>query len=220
MDTPSEEGRNRDEALSHPAGLRFVPEVLASLQCARRARRNFSDGARRNDWASAQTGNASRARVARSANSNGSFRRSCRMKSARNPARAARSSSPSTSTTTSADFLFEIGCEEIPAGMIAKAARELKAILGMHLSTHALVGETTVEESIETFGAPRRLVAIARNIRVKQEDVIAKLSGHRSPLRSMWQASRRALRTASRKNRMSRFRDLWSSILRRANALR
>ncbi len=30
---------------------------------------------------------------------------------------------------SSGDFLFEIGCEEIPAGMIAKAARELKAIL-------------------------------------------------------------------------------------------
>ncbi len=47
----------------------------------------------------------------------------------------------------------------------------------MHLSTHALVGETTVEESIETFGAPRRLVAIARNIRVKQEDVSREVIG-------------------------------------------
>ena len=27
----------------------------------------------------------------------------------------------------SADFLLEIGCEEIPAGMIAGASRELKA---------------------------------------------------------------------------------------------
>jgi glycyl-tRNA synthetase beta chain len=78
---------------------------------------------------------------------------------------------------TSGDFLFEIGCEEIPAGMIAKAARELKATLGMQLSTHALVGETTIEESIETFGAPRRLVAIARNVRVKQEDVTREVVG-------------------------------------------
>jgi glycyl-tRNA synthetase beta chain len=93
-------------------------------------------------------------------------------------ARAVRkSSSASKSPRTSADLLFEIGCEEIPAGMIAKAARELKAILGMHLSTHALVGETTVEESIETFGAPRRLVAIARNVRVKQEDVSREVVG-------------------------------------------
>jgi glycyl-tRNA synthetase beta chain len=75
------------------------------------------------------------------------------------------------------DLLFEIGCEEIPAGMIAKAARELKAILGMHLSTHALVGEATVEESIETFGASRRLVAIVRNLRVKQEDLTRDVIG-------------------------------------------
>lgn len=90
---------------------------------------------------------------------------------------ARESSSASKFTKISADFLFEIGCEEIPAGMIPKAARELKAILGMHLSTHALVGETTVDESIETFGAPRRLVAIARNVRVKQEDVIREVVG-------------------------------------------
>ncbi len=87
------------------------------------------------------------------------------------------SSGSSADATTSGDFLFEIGCEEIPAGMIAKAARELKAILGMRLSTHALVGGTTVEESIETFGAPRRLVAIARNVRVKQEDVTREVVG-------------------------------------------
>ena len=84
--------------------------------------------------------------------------------------------SPS-ATKVAGDLLFEIGCEEIPAGMIAKAARELKAILGMHLSTHALVGEATIEESIETFGAPRRLVAIARNVRLKQEDVTREVIG-------------------------------------------
>ncbi len=33
-----------------------------------------------------------------------------------------------------ADLLFEIGCEEIPAGMIPKAAQELKAILAKQLS--------------------------------------------------------------------------------------
>ncbi|HEY6444610.1 MAG TPA: glycine--tRNA ligase subunit beta [Candidatus Acidoferrales bacterium] len=93
--------------------------------------------------------------------------------------KAARKASPRSEVdaTTSGDLLFEIGCEEIPAGMIAKAAGELKAILGMQLSTHALVGATTVEESIETFGAPRRLVAIARNVRVKQEDVTREVVG-------------------------------------------
>ena len=75
------------------------------------------------------------------------------------------------------DLLFEIGCEEIPAGMILKASLELKAILEKHLSANSLVDEPTAQESIETFGAPRRLVAIARNIRLKQEDVTREISG-------------------------------------------
>jgi len=76
-----------------------------------------------------------------------------------------------------ADFLLEIGCEEIPAGMIPKAAAELKAILVTHFSSHALVDEPTIEASFETFGAPRRLVAIIRGVRVKQEDVTREITG-------------------------------------------
>jgi glycyl-tRNA synthetase beta chain len=75
------------------------------------------------------------------------------------------------------DLLFEIGCEEIPAGMILKASQELKAILVKHLSAIGLVDEPTAQASIETFGAPRRLVAIARNIQLKQEDVTREISG-------------------------------------------
>src|SRR5580693_5551309 len=75
------------------------------------------------------------------------------------------------------DLLFEIGCEEIPAGMILKASQELKAILVTQLSTHGLVGQPTAEESIESFGAPRRLVAMAKNIQLKQEDLTREVSG-------------------------------------------
>src|SRR5271154_5368801 len=75
------------------------------------------------------------------------------------------------------DLLFEIGCEEIPAGMILKASQELKAILAKYLSANGLVDEPTAQASIETFGAPRRLVAIARNIQLKQEDVTREISG-------------------------------------------
>jgi len=32
-------------------------------------------------------------------------------------------------SSNAADLLFEIGCEEIPAGMIARAASELQVIL-------------------------------------------------------------------------------------------
>jgi glycyl-tRNA synthetase beta chain len=75
------------------------------------------------------------------------------------------------------DFLFEIGCEEIPAGMIAKASAELKAILEKYFSTNGLLDEKSAAASIETFGAPRRLVAIARGIRFKQEDVTREITG-------------------------------------------
>ena len=75
------------------------------------------------------------------------------------------------------DFLFEIGCEEIPAGMIAKASAELKAILEKYFSTHGLLGEKSRLSSIEAFGAPRRLTAIARGVLLKQEDVTREVTG-------------------------------------------
>ncbi|MGH9738973.1 MAG: glycine--tRNA ligase subunit beta [Candidatus Acidiferrales bacterium] len=75
------------------------------------------------------------------------------------------------------ELLLEIGCEEIPAGMIERAARELRSLLVKHLATARLVDEPTVEDSIETFGAPRRLVAIAKNVRVRQEDMTREIVG-------------------------------------------
>jgi len=75
------------------------------------------------------------------------------------------------------DFLFEIGCEEIPAGMILKASRELKALLQKHFLANGLLDEKFAETSIETFGAPRHLVAIARGVRMRQEDVTREITG-------------------------------------------
>ena len=72
------------------------------------------------------------------------------------------------------DFLFEIGCEELPAGMIAKASNELKAILEKYSSTNGLLAASG---SIETFGGPRRLAAIARRVRLRQEDVVREVTG-------------------------------------------
>lgn len=68
------------------------------------------------------------------------------------------------------DLLFEIGCEEIPAGMIAKAAEELKSLIKKQLSANGLVGAPTIEDSLEVFGAPRRLAIIAKDILVRQKD--------------------------------------------------
>ncbi len=65
-----------------------------------------------------------------------------------------------------ADFLLEIGCEEIPAWMIERACHDLRALMEKHLTAHALLEKG----SIETFGAPRRLAAIVKGVRLRQED--------------------------------------------------
>lgn len=75
------------------------------------------------------------------------------------------------------DLLLEIGCEEIPAGMIAKAGEELKALLKVQLSSNGLVGAPTFENTLEVFGAPRRLTAIAKNVLLRQEDVTKEITG-------------------------------------------
>src|SRR5260221_14337419 len=69
---------------------------------------------------------------------------------------------------TTTDFLFEIGCEEIPAGMLKGEAKELKAILEKYLTAYNLLEGAPVE----TFAAPRRLAVTCSAIRVKQADEI------------------------------------------------
>jgi glycyl-tRNA synthetase beta chain len=72
-----------------------------------------------------------------------------------------------------ADFLFEIGCEEIPAGMLSAAAKELKAILEKYLTTFNLMQGSP----IEVYGAPRRLAASCANLRIKQPDETKEITG-------------------------------------------
>lgn len=74
---------------------------------------------------------------------------------------------------TTADFLLEIGCEEIPAWMIARACTDLKVILEKHFAAHALLEKG----SVETFGAPRRLVAVVRGVMLRQEDRVEEVLG-------------------------------------------
>jgi len=71
------------------------------------------------------------------------------------------------------DFLFEIGCEEIPAGMLPGAIKELQVILEKYLKTFNLLLDTPVE----TFGAPRRLAAACASLRANQPDEIKELTG-------------------------------------------
>jgi glycyl-tRNA synthetase beta chain len=89
---------------------------------------------------------------------------------------AVRKREPDRSATTG-EFLFEIGCEEIPAGMILKSSQELKSILSKYFATAGLLDQSSTETCIETFGAPRRLVAIGRNVRLKQEDMTREITG-------------------------------------------
>jgi glycyl-tRNA synthetase beta chain len=72
-----------------------------------------------------------------------------------------------------AEFLLEIGCEEIPAGLIEKGANDLKRILDQHLVSNRLAAAG----SVETFGAPRRFVAIARGVALKQDDIVQEVLG-------------------------------------------
>src|SRR5216683_4678308 len=71
------------------------------------------------------------------------------------------------------ELLFEIGCEEIPAGMLPKAEKELKANLEKLLATESL----SEGISVETFAGPRRLTAWVRGFPVKQSDIVSEVTG-------------------------------------------
>jgi glycyl-tRNA synthetase beta chain len=72
-----------------------------------------------------------------------------------------------------AELFLEIGCEEIPAGMIASAARELQVILGKYMALEKLADGAEAF----AFGAARRLVATCRHVRLKQEDIRREIVG-------------------------------------------
>jgi glycyl-tRNA synthetase beta chain len=72
-----------------------------------------------------------------------------------------------------AELLLEIGCEEIPAGMLPGAVAELQVILEKYLGAENLLEGAKVE----TFGAPRRLTATCAKVRTKQEDVTREVTG-------------------------------------------
>src|SRR5882672_4920259 len=70
------------------------------------------------------------------------------------------------------DFLLEIGCEEIPARMIAAASLELRERVGALLTRKRLAaGEVTV------FDTPRRLAILASGIAAAQEDITEQVNG-------------------------------------------
>jgi glycyl-tRNA synthetase beta chain len=70
------------------------------------------------------------------------------------------------------DFLLEIGCEEIPARMIAAASQELRERVEALLSRERLAGGAVVP-----FDTPRRLALMAPGIAASQADVVEQLTG-------------------------------------------
>ncbi len=68
-----------------------------------------------------------------------------------------------------ADFLIEIGLEEVPARMIAAAEAELGNRVGELLQRERLLApEATVDAIITTYSTPRRLAVLASNVLEKQ----------------------------------------------------
>jgi glycyl-tRNA synthetase beta chain len=75
-----------------------------------------------------------------------------------------------------AEFLFEIGLEEIPARMIAGAQAELeRRIVGMLRRESLLISED--ERPAISFSTPRRLAVLVRNVFDKQNDSFVKVLG-------------------------------------------
>jgi glycyl-tRNA synthetase beta chain len=71
------------------------------------------------------------------------------------------------------ELLFEVGCEEIPAGMLPKAEEELRTNIEKLLATENLSDGVTVE----TLSAPRRLTARVSGMRAKHDDVETEVTG-------------------------------------------
>lgn len=71
------------------------------------------------------------------------------------------------------ELLFEIGCEEIPAGMLPRAEEELKLSFEKLLAAESLASGVTVE----TFSTPRRLVLWACGLPTRQADVVQEITG-------------------------------------------
>lgn len=72
----------------------------------------------------------------------------------------------------SRDLLFEIGVEEIPSGPLYRAIAQIKARAEKSLSDARLA-----YESIEVYGAPRRLALLVTGLAERQEDVTLRAKG-------------------------------------------
>jgi glycyl-tRNA synthetase beta chain len=91
---------------------------------------------------------------------------------------------------TMAEFLLEIGSEEIPSGYIEDGLRELARLTGERLR------EARIElgQGLETFGTPRRLVLVGRDIGSRQPDTVQEVTG--PPVKAAYDPEGRPTRAA------------------------
>src|ERR1700738_1004293 len=73
-----------------------------------------------------------------------------------------------------AEFLLEVGLEEIPARMIAGAEAELGKRVAELLTTERLLEEGA---RVKTFSTPRRLAVLVEGVRAAQADIEEQLTG-------------------------------------------
>ena len=73
-----------------------------------------------------------------------------------------------------AEFLFEIGLEEVPARMIAGAEAELRRRVAAMLERERLVASDVASRS---FSTPRRLAVLVSGVALQQKDVTEEVVG-------------------------------------------
>ena len=73
-----------------------------------------------------------------------------------------------------AEFLFEIGLEELPARMIQSAEQELAARVKSVLAAEMLVG---ADAAMRSYATPRRLAVLVSGVSERQQDATEQLTG-------------------------------------------
>src|SRR6202000_1961948 len=78
-----------------------------------------------------------------------------------------------------ADFLLEIGLEEVPARMIAGAEAELGRRVTELLTRERLLGpdSDSAGATVKTFSTPRRLAVLVKSVLAEQSDTEEQLTG-------------------------------------------
>ena len=72
----------------------------------------------------------------------------------------------------SADLLFEIGCEEIPAKMLARQLEDLPKLVEQRLAAARLE-----HKGVRVLGTPRRLAVIVKGLVERQPDLSEEVVG-------------------------------------------